>query len=223
MIRASRLGMAGLLLLVVMTGQVQASLVTYSNRTAFDAAHPGLAVEDFQDISDISDALDGTNITPGVSFSLTIGTDAYLAGPGQSSNSTTAIGVNTPRAAGWLLTFSTPVDAVAFDVFQNDGGGSQFGVPIDAIVEVYGSSGLLGSFLTTIPSGSAGFVGVFSTTDLITSLSVNNFDSFDVIDDVEFGIGGTSTVPEPTSAALLGIGACLAGIGAARRRRAAKK
>lgn len=205
---------------VGLAGTSHAALITYATRSAFDAANPGLALEDFQDISTIGQVLAGTNITPGVTFALTSGTDAYLAGAGQSSNPTTAIGVNTPTSAGWKMTFSTAVNAVGLDVFQNFGGGSQSGSAINATVNVYGpASVLLGSFLTSIPSGAAGFAGVYSTDALITSITVNNTSSFDVIDNVAFGLGaGSSSVPDSGSVSLLGL--VLAGLLCASRRRA---
>src|SRR5687768_2697067 len=128
------------------TSTAQAVLVTYNNSAAFNAANPVTALEDFQDVTTISQVLSGVNITPGVSFALTSGTDAYLAPAGQSSNPTQAIGVNVPTSAGWVISFSAPVNAVSFDIFQNFGGGSQSGSPILALVQVFGSTGLLGSF-----------------------------------------------------------------------------
>jgi hypothetical protein len=198
------------------TSTGQAVLITYSDRAAFNADNPVTAIEDFQDVSSISQVLSGINITPGVSFALTSGSDAYLAGPGQSSNPTTAIGVNVPASAGWVISFSTAVNAVALDVFQNFGGGSQSGSAILALVEVYGSSGLLGSFNANVPSGSAGFVGVYSGLDEITSVVVNNSSSFDVIDDVAFGNTGAS-VPDAGSPVIL-LGLALGGLGALRRK-----
>jgi hypothetical protein len=205
------LGMAQLI-----AAGAHAALITYANRTAFNAANPVTAIEDFQDISNISQVLSGVNITPGVSFALTSGTDAYLASAGQSANPTTAIGVNTPASAGWLVSFSTAVNAVALDVFQNFGGGSQSGAAISALVEVYGSSGLIGSFLANVPSGSAGFVGVYTGTDLITSITVNNTSSFDVIDNVSFGTTATSVPDGGATAALLGL--ALSGVAMMRRK-----
>ena len=114
------------------------------------------------------------------------------------------------------------MNAVGLDVFQNFGGGSQSGSTIFATVNVFGVSGLLGSFNAAVPSGSAGFAGVFSDTDFITRLTVNNATSFDVIDNVAFGVTSADVVPEPSSLAMLGIGAWVTGVGAARRRKRAK-
>ncbi len=181
-----------------------AALITYTDRASFEASYPGLQTEDFEDVTDISQVLSSTNIEPGVTFSLTSGTNAYLAAPEQSSNPSQAIGVNLPRSAGWAMDFSIPVDAVALDIFQNNGGGSQFGYDIFASVDVFGVAGLLGSFNVTVPSGSAGFMGVFSNSDLITRLTINESNSFDVIDNVSFG--RVSSVPVPAAAWLFGSG-----------------
>jgi hypothetical protein len=206
------------LLLCLGTGAANAALITYSDRTAFDSANPSLSFEGFENVTSIDQVLNGTNIADGVRFALTSGSDAYLAPTGQSSNTSQAVGVNTPASAGWEISFSTAVNAVGFDVFQNFGGGDQSGRTIIADVNVYGASGLLGSFTTSIPSGAAGFAGVFSNSDLITSITVNNVDSYDVIDNVEFGLQQQAAeVPEPGLLGLFGIG--IAGLLASRKRK----
>ena len=204
-----------LTLLAFVASSANAGLITYTDRTSFETANPGLANEDFEDVINISQVLAGTNIEPGLSLALTSGTDAYFATPGQSSNPTNAIGVNTPRSEGWELTFSSNVTAVGVDIFQNNGGGAQFGQDIFAAVDVFGNGGLLGSFLATIPSGQAGFFGVTSDSDLITSITINERNSFDVIDNVSFG--SASSVPEPATITLLGLG--LLGFGLSKRRK----
>lgn len=196
-------------------GVAYASPIYYTDRTSFDLANPSTVLEDFESVSTIAEVLAGTNILPGVSFALTSGTDAYLAGPGQSSNPTQAIGVNTPTSAGWEMIFNIAVNAVAFDVFQNFGGGSQSGQDILATVNLYDINGFLGTYDTNIPSGQAGFFGTFTGTDYITRLTVNNVNSYDVIDNVAFS--GTAPVPEPATMFLFCIG--LLGLAGVNRRK----
>ncbi|NCQ96003.1 MAG: hypothetical protein GPJ33_12165 [Microcystis aeruginosa W11-03] len=144
-------------------------------------------------------------VAAGITFALTSGTDAYFAAPGQSANPTNAIGVNTPTSAGWNMIFDVGTNALAFDVFQNFGGGSQSGSTILATVDLYGvGNALIDSFDVAIPSGGLGFFGVFSDV-LIKRAVVNNPNSFDVIDNVSFSSG--VQVPESSSLfALLGFG-----------------
>lgn len=218
----------------VFASAAMAAPIYYSDWSTFNAANPGLTVEDFEDwdatdttgfappvdsTSSIEGVVSPGEVAPGVTFALTDGTGAYFAAPGQSSQPTNAIGVDLPRSAGWDISFSIPVTAVALEVFQNDGGGDQFGFDILATVDIYGTSGLLDSVDITIPSGAAGFFGVFTGLDEITSVVVNNTDSYDVIDNVAFGIGSgeITDVPEPATLSLFAFG--LTGLALARRRR----
>lgn len=205
-------------LLCLSAANVNATLMTYDNRGLFEAANTGLANEDFEDVTSIAQVLASTNIEAGLTLSLTSGTDAYLAAPGQSSNPSQAIGVNIPRTAGWAMDFSTDVNAVGFDVFQNDGGGDQFGFDIFATVEVFGASGLINSYSATIGSGTGAFIGVVSDSDFITRVTVNEINSYDVIDNVSFGKGKAPIdVPEPMNIALFGMS--LLGLALSRKKK----
>lgn len=195
---------------------LHAELVTFTDRTTFEGSTTGLVTEDFEDISSIGEVLASTNIESGLTLSLTSGTDAYLAPPGQSSNPTTAIGVNTPSSAGWSMAFSPSTFAVGFDVFQNNGGGTQFGSPTVANVSVFGTSGLLESFSATILPNTGSFVGIVSTSDEITEVTVNDPVRWDVIDNVSFGQADISEIPEVSSFLTL---AGIFGFGLLSRRR----
>lgn len=202
-----------LAVLCIAAGQVQAGMVIYGTRAAFQADHTGLSLEGFENVTAIAQVFADENIVPGISFELTRGQDpretetAFLAAPGWSANLTQALGVEYPLDAGWAMNFTVPVNAVGFDAFQDSGHGVQFGYSIDALVSAFSDSGLLGSFYVTIPSGSGGFAGVFfNAGEEITRLTINNTQSFEIIDNVAFGFS-PATVPEPGSLVMWGAGA----------------
>lgn len=215
-----------LAILALLIGTVQsadAALIFFSDRASFNAANPGLPVEGFEDADTTSSegftgplsstssnppAFSPGDILPGVTFQTTTSNDMFLAGAGQSSNPTLAIGVNDPESDAMEILFAPGVSAAAFDLFQNFGGGSQSGTDQDYLVQIFGTGGLIGSTTVTVPSGSAGFFGVQTTiAGEITEINANNLTAFEVIDDVAFGGAPGVAVPLPGTAALVITGA----------------
>jgi hypothetical protein len=214
----------------------QAVVITYANLAAFNAAAPGLPVEGFQNANTSASvgfngplnsatnnfAFSPGDILPGITItdSTPASVDLFIAGPGQSSNPTIAVGSNFPSTDTLNLVFSPTVTAVAFDLFQNFGGGFQSGSPQTYTVSLFGVGNvLLGSFNTTVPSGSGGFFGATST-DAITRITINGpAGAFEVIDNVRFG--QAAAVPEPIS--LVVFGGLVLGGGLVARKRLMKK
>lgn len=140
----------------------------------------------------------------------------FVAGPGQSTNPTSAVGQNFPATDALDLIFDPLVLAVGFNIFQNFGGGAQSGVPQPYPVEVFGPGDvLLGATVVIVPSGpvpagAEAFFGVIAFNgQQIARVSVNNSSAFDVIDDVAFGL---AQIPEPGALGLLALSLMLLGL-----------
>ncbi|MFO0841065.1 MAG: PEP-CTERM sorting domain-containing protein [Gemmataceae bacterium] len=230
-----RLLLAALTMLFAGLGQSKAGITTYGTRAAFDVAAPGVPVEGFQNAdtsstgaftgplnssSNIPGFFSPGDILPGITLS-TQSNNMFTAGPGQSSNPTLAVGSNFPGSDSLELVFGPGVTALAFDLFQNFGGGSQSGSNQTYQVSLYDTSDvLIGTYNATVPSGSAGFFGATSDSALIGRASIlgpNN--AFEVVDNIAFGQANAEAVPEPASIAMLLVGTMgVAGYGWRRRK-----
>lgn len=206
---------------VLTATNASAAITTYGTRAAFLAAAGTTTTETFNSCQDgatiftvLSSSTPGPcgSIVAGISFTPDAGDDLYIAGPGQSANIDTALGVDFPTGGNNTVGFTVPVSAFGADLFQNFGGGFQSGADATFTFDVFGSAGLLGSFSFPVASGTGGFFGLTST-DNITSIQISQADGFAVIDNATF----SAAVPEPASWALMLAGFGL--VGNAMRRR----
>ena len=213
-----------------MLGAFEAQAFTlFSDRTSFENSINGILTEGFEEAnvttsfagplnSSTNNGIFSTgDILSGITFSASSG-NLYTAAPGQSSNPTQALGQNSPASASFDITFDQGVNAVAFDIFQNSGLGSQTGVPQDYLVSLFNGTTNIADFNVTALSGQAGgFFGVSTNIpNQITSVSINNSSLFEVVDNVSFSSEPVQDVPEPLT--ILGTSVAL-GLGTLMKRR----
>ena len=217
----------GALALMSVALPAEAALITFSNRSLFDLAAPGLPVETFSAglvapasvticngplSSAVASACFASGaLVPGVVYSASPGPSMALLGSGFPGvgNTTTVLGPNS-FVETLNLTF-TSAEAEGLDVFAGIAAGN-------VLLSVFGPADVpLGSFTVLAPSGGT-FFGVVSDAGPIGRLNVASQTTApgELVDNVAFG-ALTTPVPEPASLALLSIG--LSAAAAARRRR----
>jgi hypothetical protein len=218
MIRTIRLVVVCVSVLVASAGQVYAGFVTYTDKTSFMAALASSSTDNFNDLPNFSLVSSPLNRTVGSYAYTAIANGGLLTAPGSDFSDV------------WLTTGNS--SSLAFTI--NAGGptaigGFFFATNLSTLltsdtVSVSINGGL---FVQSVSTNSAtNFFGWVSTDGTqISSLSVSSsgIPRFPTANDLIFGQANVSAVPEPTSLALFGIGACVAGVGAARRQRRDKK
>jgi hypothetical protein len=204
----------------------EAALITFDSRAAFDAAAPGLALEDFEDavvtaggveaFDEPLNAATATALFPAGSIlpGLTLDTpadfdfDLALVGAGFAGIPTNSVFSNFfADTLNVHLASGTAVGLDAFSIFEDS----------TVTISVYGAGdALLGTF--DIAAGTAGtFFGVVNDSGAITRLNLFSARGFsEGVDNIAFE---STPVPEPASLVLFGTG--IAGVLALSRRRAA--
>ena len=190
--------------------------VYYTDRTSFDAANPGLLLEDFESFAVapnaviiISDPVNSGNsgILPGIELASSSGTDLVALGAGLLGNASKIIGPDL--FADYLsIKFGPGISAFGFDLFVNGN--------MALTMELYGANGLIGTTVVSAISGQSVFFGAFSDILITEVRTGGSSPSGEAIDNLAFG--NPNRVPEPAPIALLSLG--LIGMMLLRRRRA---
>lgn len=194
---------------VAFIGHAQAGIIFFTDQATFDAAAPGLAIEDFNsslagtgdvisagsiiDASSSSSAFQAGDILPGIAISASTGVMVSL-GAGVGPNTTPAVAADLFSASS-VIDFSEGVTAIGLEVFDFFGG--------NITLNFLGASGgLLGS--VNVPSSSAfQFVGAISDAPVF-QVQLGNSANVTVVDNVAFG--NTVSVPSPSALSLIGLG-----------------
>jgi len=203
---------AGLLAFFSMPSE--AGLIVFSDRSSFDAAAPGLPIEDFEEasigameVAGIPAPLDSTSnngyflpgdILPGIQFhtNTTHNNDELaLLGPGYAGSPSKLIVANYFTDAFYVV-LSPGVHAIGFDVHSFMGGGM-------AGIEVYDPDGfVLGTY--DWAAGPAGtFWGAISDSEPIGSVRI--FDAGGGAEGVDNVAFGEAAIPEPATLGLSGM------------------
>ena len=212
------MGLLSAALLLAGMGVANAAVI-FTDRTAFEASISIVYNEDFQTLGPGTQLIGTPLLMPtGLTVSAP-NNDVYTAGPGQSTNPTQAIGSNNPRSDSLDFDLGGDFLAVGADLFQNNGGGSQFAVDITYQLSFYDDGGLVDTILATVVPNGGSFIGFIADAvfDRVEIMSLYPGGSYEVADNIT--VGNAVRVPEPATLSMLGIG--LIGLGLVRRRRTA--
>ena len=222
-----------LVIALVAAAPAHGGVVQFATRSSFNAAAGPLETQSLSrcDTGTVAFAgpLDATHannacpagvILPGLSIADLGpgGGSLYLAAPGYSGNRARAVGQNTRASDPLVLDFLDGANAVAFDLFQNFGGGAQLGRPAPFEVQLWSGTNLLADVTVTVRSRHGAFFGALSDGDVFTRILVNNPLAYDLVSNIAFSRAPDRTVapvPEPDPIALV----CLATATLVLRRR----
>lgn len=209
--------------LLALAAPAEATISTYSTQSSFSSAAGSVTTENFESCPHATTSFSGSvssssgpcsAITPGVTFSPQQGS-LYIAGPGQSTNPTTALGMDLYASDPISITFGSGITAFGANLFQNFVGGTQSSTDVAYNILVYGAGNtLLGTFNPLVSPNGGDFFGLTST-DAIFRIDVGLPNGYAVVDNVQF-----SAVPEPGTWTMLLLG--FAAIGSALRRQRRK-
>ena len=189
-----------------------ATVTTYTNRAAFLAAITGATNIDFNGLSGgLQTQYSSLNLS-GVTF--TTNGSMYVVNPayysGYNIDGTDVLGSFYAGLNDITATLPGGVSAVGTD-FGGLFGSEEFGFLLST-----------GDFYsTTVPAATSGpsFVGFITDTGTFSSVDMFNRDgSYGIYDNFVYGVGSSSTVPEPGSLAMI-IGVGVSGAGLLLRRR----
>lgn len=178
-----------------------ANAATFTDRALFEAAIDIAFTEDFESCGTQTVTFTGPLAGNPVCSGIVSGFDAssasnqlFIAGPGQSGNPTTALGLNFPSGAALFLTFGGVYDSFGLDLFQNIGGGTSGAQPIPYELDFRLQDTQVELLNTNVaPAGS-----FFGRTGLsFDEVRVTSLQGFAVIDNVTVGLERRDPPPAP--------------------------
>lgn len=196
-----------------------------SDQAGFTAAAGPLVTETFESCPGVTASFAGSlssssgpcgTIAAGVTFSPQDG-GLYIAAPGQSTNPTTALGLNLFSGDAINIQFDGGTTAFGANLYQNFAGGAQGLSDAEFIIALFGAGDVSLGIFNTLVSPNGGDYYSLTSLDTIFRAEVHQTGGFAVLDNVSFSLNGA--VPEPGTWAMMLLGFGMAGFAMRRGRK----
>ena len=207
MMRTIQMAVACVAVLVAMAGQVQAGVITND----FGLSNPAQTITFDEFVFPAGTSITNEYSSLGVTFSPNL---VYNAQEGSFPNiSGNRLGNYDPTVNPFFISFSNIQNEAAFAMVTNTGTSTFTALLNGTAVESFSAT-----TDTNTTSNYFGFTGI--SFDAIR-VDVGGSNSAMLLDNLQ--TASLAAIPEPTSLAVFAIGACVAGLGTARRRRREKQ
>lgn len=211
--RTIKLAVACVAVLVATAGHVQAAVVTYTDRSSFEANTSTNQFIDFESL--VGFAQPRPLVIGNASF---FNTDDVVGLYRTTGFGAPTVSLAAQNRGGIQIEIAPGATAVGTNI------GSIFGPTENFFYDLKDSFGTVASGRFTALKDNSTFLGWTSDMGDLRSLTIiGPGDAFEAIDNFTLGTVSNAAVPEPSSLAIFGIWTYFAGIGAARRRRPEKQ
>jgi hypothetical protein len=209
--RAIQLAVACVAVLVATTVQVKAAIITND----FGLSDPAQMITFDEFVFAANTPITNEYSSLGVTFSPNLFYDSQLGDLPNISGHRLGNFTSTVTVNPFFISFLTVQDQAAFAMVTNPG--------TSTFTALLGGTEVESFSVSTDASSTTNYFGFMGVSFDTIRVNVGAGGGAMLLDNLQFGSATISAIPEPSSLTLFGIGACVLGLGVARRRRRVRK